>query len=118
MKNKEIWRIPIACVLFIGIIAVFFTLRTGIGPVAITNGVVVTELDFSDTDRETVKVNINTADALLLTRLPGIGTTMAERIIAFRNENGPFEKIEDIMKVFGIGEKRFENLSGLISVTD
>ena len=53
-------------------------------------------------------VNINTAGIKELIALHGIGEVMAQRIIDFRNENGKFEKIDDIKKVRGIGEKRFE----------
>ena len=62
------------------------------------------------------RVNINTADAALLDTLPGIGTVLAGRIIADREENGPYEAVEDITRVPGIGEKILENLYDLITV--
>lgn len=62
------------------------------------------------------KVNINTADIYTLMHLEGIGETYAQRIIDYREINGPFEKIEDIMNVPGIGEKRFEAIKDLITV--
>ena len=52
-------------------------------------------------------VNINTADVSLLTLLPGIGEELGERITAYRQENGNFKSIEEIMQVEGIGERRF-----------
>ena len=63
-------------------------------------------------------ININTAEAGLLMELPGIGETYARRIVAYREENGPFEEIADIMEVSGIGEKRFENIKDYITVED
>ena len=54
------------------------------------------------------KININTAALEELSELKHIGETYAQRIIEFREKNGPFEKTEDIMKVKGIGEKIFE----------
>ena len=48
--------------------------------------------------------------------LPGIGEEKAKTIIAYRNEHGPFEKIEDIMNVSGIGEKLFEKIKDYITV--
>ena len=54
------------------------------------------------------KVNINTATLEELITLDGIGQAVAERILAFREKNGPFEKPEDLMMVKGIGQKMFE----------
>lgn len=64
----------------------------------------------------TGKININTATAAELDTLPGIGTAYANRIIEYRNANGGFKKIDDIMKVKGIGEKTFEKLRDKITV--
>ena len=61
------------------------------------------------------KVNINTADAATLMLLRGIGEAKAKAIIEYR-EAQPFETIEDIMKVSGIGEKTFENIKEHITV--
>ena len=54
------------------------------------------------------KVNINTATKDELMTLDGIGGTNADRIIEFRDKNGPFQVPEDILKVKGIGQKTFE----------
>ena len=62
------------------------------------------------------KININTADIYTLMRLEGIGETYAQDIIDYREANGPFEKIEDIKNVPGIGEKRFEAIKDMITV--
>lgn len=51
------------------------------------------------------KVDINRAGADELTHLPGIGKTLASRIIAYRDEHGPFARLEDLKKVSGIGDK-------------
>ena len=63
-------------------------------------------------------VNINEDSVEKLSRLPGVGEVLAQRIIAYREEQGPFTSIEEIMKVSGIGESRFESLKGLITVGD
>ena len=57
-----------------------------------------------------VKVNINEADLSELETLPGIGPSLAQRIIEYRKENGQFEKIEDIKTVKGIGDSKFEKI--------
>ncbi len=62
-------------------------------------------------------VNINTAGIDELCMLPGIGESLASEIIRYREENGEFSKVEDIMNVSGIGEKKFEELRNLISVS-
>lgn len=61
------------------------------------------------------KININTADKEMIAMLDGIGDVLAERIVKYRNENGPFDKIEDIMNVSGIGEKKFDQIAEYIT---
>jgi len=61
-------------------------------------------------------ININTADSTTLQRLPGIGPTLAGNIIAYRDKNGAFRTVEEIMNVNRIGEATFENLRDLITV--
>lgn len=62
------------------------------------------------------KININTADADALCTLKGIGEVKAQRIIDYRNSNGAFSSIEEIMNISGIGEKTFENIKDSITV--
>ena len=61
-------------------------------------------------------ININTAGAEELMTLQGVGKAYAERIIEFREKNGPFKKVEDLLNVRGIGEKTFERIKGRITV--
>jgi competence protein ComEA len=62
------------------------------------------------------KVNINTASLGELQKLPRVGPQIAQRILDYRKENGDFKRVEDILKVRGIGEKVFEQLKDLITV--
>jgi comEA protein len=62
------------------------------------------------------KININFASQTELTDLPGIGNTIASRIVEYRQQNGEYRSIEDIMKVSGIGERRFDAIRELITV--
>ena len=55
-------------------------------------------------------ININTATVAQLQTLPGIGPIIAERIVAYRNENGAFETVGDLIGVEGIGEKKLEEI--------
>lgn len=61
-------------------------------------------------------LNLNTATAAQLEELPGIGARTAERIVEYRQKNGGFKKIEDLMNVRGVGEKSFLKLKPLITV--
>lgn len=61
------------------------------------------------------KVNINTASQEELESLPGIGPALATQIIAYRDANGPFKKIEDLVDVPGIGPKTYEKVKDLIT---
>ena len=62
------------------------------------------------------KININTATRSELMDLTGVGEVIAGRIVDYRESNGPFSTIEDLMKVSGIGEKRFEAIQDRITV--
>lgn len=61
-------------------------------------------------------ININTASLAELDTLPGIGPALAERIIQHREANGPFQTIEDLKSVSGIGNKKFEDLRQRVTV--
>ncbi|HEY8364225.1 MAG TPA: ComEA family DNA-binding protein [Haloplasmataceae bacterium] len=65
-------------------------------------------------DRVNGKININTADLTLLMSLNGIGEVKAKAIIEYREKNGPFKTIEQIMRVTGIGQKTYEKIKDCI----
>lgn len=60
-------------------------------------------------------ININTADAAALESLPGIGPSLAQRILDYRQAHGPFARIEDIQEVSGIGPATFAKIQDLIT---
>jgi competence protein ComEA len=62
------------------------------------------------------RININTASRSELMDLPGIGSSLSERIVDYRNTHGSFRTIEDLRRVSGIGEKRFEAIMNRITV--
>ncbi|MEQ1898357.1 MAG: helix-hairpin-helix domain-containing protein [Vicinamibacterales bacterium] len=64
----------------------------------------------------TAPVNLNTANVAQLEALPGVGLKTAERIIEYRQKNGGFKKVEEVMNVRGVGEKGFLKLKPMLSV--
>ncbi|MBW1783735.1 MAG: helix-hairpin-helix domain-containing protein [Deltaproteobacteria bacterium] len=62
------------------------------------------------------KVNINTATAAQLQTISGIGPTIADRIVKYRDENGPFKTAQDITHVKGIGPKKYEAIKDQVTV--
>ena len=62
-------------------------------------------------------VNVNTASADELARLPRVGPSLAGKIVAHRQQNGPFKRTEDLMEVKGIGEKMYATLKPYVAVS-
>jgi comEA protein len=118
MKNSSPHPVLFATVLFCVLIAGFF-----IGRLTLLRG---NSLDYAPTkDQEVILtqapkqpglININTADTEDLMLLPGIGATLASRIIEYRTANGPFSSIEDLIQVKGIGAETLSKLKQFITV--
>ena len=81
----------------------------GASPVLATPGPTVVSV-------ETQLININTASVAELDTLPGIGPTLAQRIVDYREQNGPFINAEDIINVPGIGAGNYERFKDMITV--
>jgi competence protein ComEA len=81
----------------------------GASPVLATPGATVVAVT-------TELININTASSADLESLPGIGPTTAQKIIDYREQNGPFINAEDIINVSGIGPGTYERIKDLITV--
>ena len=69
-------------------------------------------------EQSTQRIDINRAEPCLLEALPGIGEALAQRIVDYRTENGPFRRIEELLKVSGIGPTTFEGIKDYITVSD
>lgn len=67
-------------------------------------------------DKNARKININNADLQQLCNLPGVGESLAQKIIEYRNDNGKFESVDELKNVTGIGEKKYESLKEYITV--
>lgn len=77
-----------------------------------------TESGVVDIDEKEILININTARADLLQRLPGIGPVLAEEILARRKDTGGFKDIEELKDVKGIGDKKFEDMKWMITIDE
>ena len=62
-------------------------------------------------------INLNTATAAQIATLPGIGPKTADLIVQYRQKNGPYKKVEEVMNVRGVGEKSFLKLKSRLTVT-
>ena len=69
-------------------------------------------------EQEPQKIDINRAEVRLLKVLPGIGETLAQRIVDYRQQNGSFNNTNELLKVSGIGTTTYENIEDLITVVD
>lgn len=123
---KKAWQFALA-----GLCAVFLAFTAGLflgrsqrpGAVSVELAVPRTAPSTSvppQTSPETTAVvfpiDLNTADTGQLQAIAGIGPVLAQRIVAFREENGPFTQIEQLLLVEGIGEKRLENMLEFITI--
>lgn len=80
------------------------------------NNIIIEDSNTSTQKEGSGKVNINTANQSELDRLPGIGPSLAERIIEYREENGNFKNIEDLQNVKGIGDAKFADIKDKVTV--
>ena len=69
-------------------------------------------------EQEPQKININRAEAWLLEALPGIGETRAQAIVDYRQQNGPFHNINELINVEGIGATTYEKIKHLVTIED
>lgn len=80
-----------------------------------SSGEAIVEKEISNNSENKI-ININKANETDLQTLPGIGASLAGRIVEYRNSNGKFNEIEDIKNVSGIGDSKYENIKNLICV--
>ncbi len=76
----------------------------------------VTPADAAETASQTARINLNTADASQLQELNGVGPKTAESIVAWREANGPFTSVDQLLVVKGIGEKTLAKMQDQLTV--
>ena len=101
----------------------YFIGRNSISGITVERGVTVDfapildeDIPIRDTNPEEHSIDLNTASVYELNRLPGIGMTIAERIVNYREETGGFASTEELMEVYGIGEKLYNQVEPYITV--
>ena len=109
--------------LLIGITSVFLCLLVGIFIGRTTSGAYIPIIETKESitqgaSSQNGQININTATTEQLQLIPGIGESIAQRIINYRTENGGFKTVEELMEVSGIGEKKFEQMKPYVKVQD
>lgn len=107
--------ILVVVTLSVGILLGFFLARNSASGVVLLSPAV----EASDTQEAlSYGLDINKASVSQLTELPGIGETLAGRIVAYRDENGAFTSVEDLLAIDGIGKKTVEQIKHLVKVGD
>lgn len=122
MKKPGVWILVLLTCVFTSFTLGFFTGRNlNRTPVQIQSLPPVTapaEVSEAPTETEITEpaiIDINTATAAQLQTLPGIGEVIAQRIIDYREANGPFRSVGELIHVSGIGEKRLEAIWDLVT---
>ena len=112
------WILLAATALFLCLLLGLF-LRDRASMSAAGNGAAVeTEIEVpqEDIQPDLTPLDLNSATEAELMELPGIGEELARRIVEYRENNGPFSAVEDIMQVSGIGESKFAGLKDRVTV--
>lgn len=74
------------------------------------------EVGVADSQTDSSLVNLNTADSMELQQLPGVGPAKAQAILSYREENGAFNSVDDLLQISGFGEKTVDKLREMVSL--
>ena len=122
-KSVTTIMIAMTTVALVFIIGIFVGQRTGASvPISNVSHLIPTEFVLPENfDSNLVtdgKVNINKADLATLVLLPGIGDKTGRKILAYRDEHGPFRHIDELLEIEDFGETRLNNIAKYITVGD
>lgn len=123
MKNPRISIMPLLTVLFLVFTSGIFLYRNSHRPDIEVSYVAQGSASTSPLSviagqiEVPIVININTASREQLMTLPGIGETLADRILAYRRQNGPFRTLEELLNVEGIGKEKLANILNYITLS-
>ena len=110
MKKDKLVLLGVCFAFLVLIIGVFISRNIGDDPYDTVQSEMI---ETADTD---ARLDINEMSAAQLEAIPGIGEMLAKRIVAYREANGPFRTLEEVMNVEGIGEKKLDQIASLVKV--
>lgn len=116
MSRGEKIAVVLTAVLLAALVVFLCVTERGGGPYSLSAMPEPTPQALPETPSSTGLLDLNTATAEELAQLPGIGEVRAERIVAYREQNGPFRYVEDVMDVYGIGEGLFAKFRDAVAV--
>ncbi len=119
MKKAALCLLVAGLIFAAGLVGFFIGRRSNPEPVILrnpTHQTVPTQIPTTGETTPAGPININTATAQELETLPGIGPVIAQRIVDYREENGPFETVSELTMVSGIGISTLESLMELITI--
>jgi competence ComEA-like helix-hairpin-helix protein len=112
-----VWIAAALCAVVVGYNAFYVPEASFSEPVAAADAGSAPAVSAVSSARSAKKLNINTASAAELSDgLAGVGDVLAERIVAYRGEHGPFRSVDELRNVPGIGEKKYEEIRGQVAV--
>lgn len=117
LQTSEKWIVALTLLFVMLMLGIYFRaalMDTG-GSYTVLGGVFSSENVGSETPLNW-KVDLNSATDAELRQLPGVGEVLAERIVRYREENGPFTAAEDLLQVEGIGESKLEGMKDMIVI--
>lgn len=116
MKKQGFWGLFVLTVVFVAVLVGVFVLRHRFMPQLYSQTLLDLSTEAADKPEVTGLIDLNTASLRELMVLPGIGVTIAQRILDYRAANGGFRSMEELKTIKGISQALFESIADYITV--